>query len=118
MPEMLDRRTFLKRSTLAGAIAFLPSSVLTQDKGSVAVGKPKKVVVVGAGIAGLTAGFELMQAGHEVIILEARMRPGGRVYTIRDPFADGLYAEAGAPSMSAPKRDALNSAIALSSVPR
>jgi monoamine oxidase len=44
----------------------------------------------------LAAGYELVQAGHDVTILEARMRPGGRVLTIRDPFADGLFAEAGA----------------------
>ena len=29
-------------------------------------------------------------------ILEANTRPGGRVYTLRDQFSDGLYAEAGA----------------------
>jgi len=61
-----------------------------------AVGQPKRVVGFGAGIAGLTAAYELVKQGHEVQLLEARMRPGGRVYTIRDPFADGLYAEAGA----------------------
>jgi monoamine oxidase len=37
-----------------------------------------------------------MKQGHHVQVLEARMRSGGRVYTLRDPFADGLYAEAGA----------------------
>jgi monoamine oxidase len=37
-----------------------------------------------------------MNRGHEVHVLEARLRPGGRVYTLRDPFADGLDAEAGA----------------------
>ncbi len=31
-----------------------------------------------------------------VVVLEARSRPGGRVYTVRSPFAEGLYAEAGA----------------------
>jgi len=54
------------------------------------------VVIVGAGLAGLSAGYELAQAGHEVTILEATMRPGGRALTIREPFSDGLYAEAGA----------------------
>ncbi len=59
-------------------------------------GKPKKVVIVGAGIAGLAAGYELKRAGHTVVILEAQQRVGGRVYTLRDPFTDGLYAEVGA----------------------
>ena len=47
-------------------------------------------------MAGLVAGYELTQLGHEVSILEARNRPGGRVHTLRDPFSDGLYAEEGA----------------------
>src|SRR5207244_8874246 len=57
---------------------------------------PKKILIIGAGMAGLSAGYELSQAGHDVTILEARMRPGGRVQTLREPFSDGLYAEAGA----------------------
>jgi len=61
-------------------------------------GPPRRVIVVGAGLAGLAAAYELTEAGHEVTVLEARMRAGGRVHTLRDPFADGLYAEAGATS--------------------
>jgi len=54
------------------------------------------VVIVGAGMAGLVAAYELQRAGHEVIILEATQRVGGRILTVRGPFPDGLYAEAGA----------------------
>ncbi|HEV2387504.1 MAG TPA: FAD-dependent oxidoreductase [Candidatus Acidoferrales bacterium] len=57
---------------------------------------PQKVVIAGAGLAGLVAGYELDRAGHDVAILEAQLRPGGRVLTLRAPFSDGLYAEAGA----------------------
>ncbi len=59
-------------------------------------GAAKKVLIVGAGLAGLVAAYELSQAGHDVTALEARARPGGRVHTLREPFSDGLYAEAGA----------------------
>lgn len=59
-------------------------------------GKRKKIVIVGAGLAGLAAGYELLQAGHEVEILEAQHRIGGRIYTLREPFARDLYGEAGA----------------------
>lgn len=56
----------------------------------------KKVLVLGAGLAGLSAAYELLEAGHDVTVLEARTRPGGRVRTLREPFASGLHAEAGA----------------------
>jgi monoamine oxidase len=55
-----------------------------------------RVVVIGAGLAGLAAAHELARTGVEVRVLEARGRPGGRVHTLRAPFDDGLYAEAGA----------------------
>jgi monoamine oxidase len=55
-----------------------------------------RVVVIGAGLAGLAAAHELARTGVEVCVLEARARPGGRVHTLRAPFDDGLYAEAGA----------------------
>ena len=42
----------------------------------------KHVVVIGAGIAGLTAAFRLQQAGHHVQVLEADSRVGGRMITI------------------------------------
>src|SRR5947207_4781883 len=55
----------------------------------------KRVVVMGAGLAGLVAAYELKGQGHEVIVLEAQNRVGGRILTCRD-FAPGLYAELGA----------------------
>jgi len=58
--------------------------------------RPSRVIVVGAGMAGLVAAAELARAGHDPLVLEARHRVGGRIYTMRDPFSDGLYAEAGA----------------------
>jgi len=57
---------------------------------------PKRILIIGAGLAGLSAAYELMQSGHHVTVLDARDRPGGRVLTLRDTFADGQYAEAGA----------------------
>ena len=55
----------------------------------------KDVVIIGAGLAGLVAAFELKREGHHVTVLEAQNRVGGRIYTLRTPFAPGLYAEAG-----------------------
>ena len=87
---MLNRRQFLRRSGLAVAGLGLV-------RPRVVLGSPaKKVLILGAGMAGLVAGYELSKLGHDVTLLEARPRPGGRVFTLREPFADGLYAEAGA----------------------
>lgn len=59
----------------------------------------KSVAVVGAGMAGLVAAYELARSGHDVQVLEARSRPGGRIHTWRD-FPSGLYAEAGASTIA------------------
>ena len=65
--------------------------------GSSVVARPA-VVVLGAGLASLAAAYELRKKGIEVVVLEAQMRPGGRILTLRG-FADGMYAEAGAMSV-------------------
>ncbi len=100
-PSSCSRRDFLK--TLSLAIAAIPlrpafnlaQTSTTQFFSRQKTGRPKKVIIIGAGLAGLSAGYELTKAGHEVTILEARNRPGGRVFTVREPFADNLYAECG-----------------------
>lgn len=70
----------------------------------------KRVVIVGAGPAGLASAYELQKAGYQVTVLEARHRPGGRTLTIRGGdsetdtdgitqtarFDDGIYMNAGA----------------------
>jgi monoamine oxidase len=56
---------------------------------------PKHIIIVGAGMAGLVAASLLKDTGHKVTILEANDRVGGRVYTLRSPFSNGLYLNAG-----------------------
>ncbi|MBM7702083.1 monoamine oxidase [Bacillus iocasae] len=60
-------------------------------------GKPSKnIIIIGAGIAGLVAASLLKDAGHEVTVLEATNRVGGRIFTEKAPFIDGLYLDVGA----------------------
>lgn len=86
----LTRREFVKTGLLAASAPFV-SRLLSLPPAA-----PKRILIVGAGMAGLVAAYELAQTGHDVTILEAQLRPGGRVHTLRAPFSDGLYAEAGA----------------------
>jgi monoamine oxidase len=65
-------------------------------------GGPAEVVIVGAGIAGLTAGYRLRQAGVPVRILEAQGRVGGRMLSLRGLFADGQVAELGGELIDTP----------------
>ncbi len=73
-------------------------------------GRRQRIVIVGAGIAGLVAGYELLRAGHDPLILEAQQRVGGRILTLREPFTPGLYGDAGA--MRIPRTHALTLAYA------
>ncbi|HKG22838.1 MAG TPA: FAD-dependent oxidoreductase [Blastocatellia bacterium] len=96
MSSRIDRREFIKEiGFTAAALAFFPHIARAQSRGGLRLqGEPKNIVVLGGGLAGLAAAYELKLAGHKVTILEARKNPGGRVRTLRN-FSDGLYAEAG-----------------------
>ncbi|HEX4165307.1 MAG TPA: FAD-dependent oxidoreductase [Bryobacteraceae bacterium] len=83
----MNRREILK----IGGVAMAHAATAQAQSGS-----KKSVIVIGAGIAGLSCGYELNKRGHDVTILEASGRPGGHVRTFHDPFADGLYADIGA----------------------
>ncbi len=85
-------RSLLAGGLLAGTVVF-PGA--TRPAMAVPATGAGRVVVVGAGLAGLVAAYELEQLGWQVTVLEARDRIGGRVYTCRQGFLEGQYAEAG-----------------------
>ena len=70
------------------------------------IGVGSRVVVVGAGLAGLTAALELVEAGVEVTVLEARDRVGGRMVGV--PVGAGLVADGGAAYLGSRHTELLN----------
>jgi squalene-associated FAD-dependent desaturase len=58
----------------------------------------RRIAVVGGGFAGLAAGVALAERGHEVIVLEAKRRLGGRAYSFRDA-ATGVVVDNGQHAM-------------------
>lgn len=102
--NQISRKLFLKQLGLGmGALGtgiFFPGSLSAASFLSGRPNTPKEVLVIGAGLAGLAAAWELKNTGHQVTILEARNRPGGRVSTLREPFAEGLFVEEGAAAFS------------------
>ena len=87
----LSRRQFIQRSAIAGA-ALMGGPLLRAAKPS---GSNAKVVIVGAGLAGLTCAYRLKQAGVDATVYEANTRVGGRCWTRRNDFLEGQMAEHG-----------------------
>jgi monoamine oxidase len=93
-PGRLSRRSLLRAMTaLAGAAALPPFGMrparattpdLPRD-----FGKGRTVAVIGAGMAGLTAGWKLAKSGFKVTIYEANSRYGGRSLTVRPDDDNG-----------------------------
>ncbi|HUK25918.1 MAG TPA: FAD-dependent oxidoreductase [Terriglobales bacterium] len=67
------------------ALGLLPPAAPSASKADLpsASGKGVKVAILGAGIAGMVAAYEMGKAGYECTVLEARERPGGRNWTLR-----------------------------------
>ncbi len=77
-----------RRNVLTAALAATISSP--------AIAKPAKqhILVLGAGVAGLTAALSLKQRGHQVTLIEYQNRIGGRLWSV--PLEKGQFTEAGA----------------------
>jgi monoamine oxidase len=88
---MTTRRDFLKQSAIVAAGTLIMPSAFNVNAGV----KPK-VIVIGAGFAGLAAAYRLKQKGCEVTILEARSRIGGRVFSHVMDKGEDLVIELGA----------------------
>ncbi|MEO8216239.1 MAG: FAD-dependent oxidoreductase [Acidobacteriota bacterium] len=91
----LDRRQFILSSAAAGAGLALSGCRTASHPLDIITGGGDPVLIVGAGIAGLTAAYRLGQAGIPTRIIEAQNRVGGRIYSLRNFFPDGQVAELG-----------------------
>jgi monoamine oxidase len=93
-----DRRSILRSAFYGGLLAA--TSLSTNVAGAFPMpvrplASSKRVIVIGAGIAGLCSAYELEQLGYDVVILEASdSYAGGRVRT--QQLGDGLYGDLGA----------------------
>src|SRR2546425_4671772 len=96
--QIISRRDALRLAVAPMAASF---AVIERPRSR----PPKKVIIAGAGIAGLCCAYELMGRGHDVVVLEASSRTGGHVLTVRQGLADGLYADGGAEHFTKPGYD-------------
>jgi monoamine oxidase len=87
----LTRRKFLTRASVAAVGMIAASKALR-----VAASTPAKIVILGAGFAGLSAAYLLSKQGISATILEARSRIGGRVFSHTIDSTDKLVVELGA----------------------
>src|SRR5437867_11984720 len=95
----MNRREFLGQAALAAASLSACSSLnarTTPDSPVARARTPKQVIVIGAGLAGLGAGYARTQAGHEGGAPDAGPPPGGWVHPTPEPSSDGPRARAGA----------------------
>jgi monoamine oxidase len=106
-PALHEARALTRRRFLAGAGAGLGMLALDACAPARAASSPGatpappraardvSVLVVGAGIAGLTAAWRLRERGIPVRVVDAQPRVGGRMLSLRDHFRDGQVAELG-----------------------
>ena len=88
---MRTRRDFIERVAACGgsataamlALDLLAPAAASPPMALEGSGSGTRVVILGAGVAGLCAAYELGKAGYVCTVLEARSRPGGRVWTVR-----------------------------------
>jgi monoamine oxidase len=94
--KSISRKQFLQKAALASVAAAIPNFVWKlNDVFADASPEPGRIVVIGAGLSGLTCAYQLKKAGYNAEIYEASERAGGRCWTRRGDFENGQIAEHG-----------------------
>jgi monoamine oxidase len=88
---MATRRQFVKNTLFTSAGILLA----TDGFSAFGIGQTGKVIIIGAGFSGLAAAYALQKRGIDVVVLEARNRVGGRVYTYNIDAKEKLNVELG-----------------------
>jgi monoamine oxidase len=105
----LTERHGLTRRSFVGGVTATAGVVATRSPaawaGAAIAPADRPVVIVGAGLAGMTLALDLVEARREVVVLEARDRAGGRVLTHH--FDDTMHAELGGESIDDNHHDLL-----------
>lgn len=94
-PERRTTRGQIVRRAALGAAAGLVATGCRSQSAARAARTRDRVVVIGAGVAGLTCAYRLLQHGIHASVFEASDRVGGRTLTLRGFFADGQIVEQG-----------------------
>ena len=96
--SLAERRRFMQQSLAVGA-GLLLSNLPTAWAKSRPASAAKRIVVIGGGFAGLACAYELKTAGHDVTVIEATNRVGGRVLSFnaenKNEFVPGRNIEGG-----------------------
>lgn len=90
-----SRRKFLRDASYASAGMALVPLFLQASSFNKKENTNKQVVIIGAGIAGLNACYQLKKQGIPAIVYEASPRAGGRMFTMKDEFGKGITTDIG-----------------------
>lgn len=95
--DMQAQRALSRRQFLGASAAVAGTAVLAAcgDEAPPPMTSSQKVVIVGGGIAGLHCAYRLKKLGVAAAVYEAGPRLGGRMFTDRTTFADGMHCELG-----------------------
>jgi monoamine oxidase len=102
----LTRRRFMRSAALAGGAAIATSTLSRAESAETKTRQPN-IAIVGGGIAGLNAAYQLKKAGFSATIYEASNRLGGRIHSVTGTVGEGLVTDLGGSLINTEHEDIL-----------